>query len=78
MCGVDVVAGMRCRTPDPRHVLCPARPPSVLLNGGAAAAVAGTGELTYLFSQHPEDENSFDNPRKVGGAGWSWDAVADT
>jgi hypothetical protein len=27
--------------------------------------VLGEGELVYLHSDHPEDENSFDSPTKV-------------
>lgn len=41
--------------------LCPA----VVLTGEGSDAVLGEGELVYLWSDHPEAENSFDTPTKV-------------
>lgn len=38
---------------------------AVLLTGAGAESVLSEGELVYLHSDHPEDENSFDNPHKV-------------
>jgi hypothetical protein len=40
---------------------------AVILHGGDAEAVSEDGQLLFLHSDHPEDENSFDNPMKVGG-----------
>lgn len=41
-------------------------PPAVLLHGASAASVMEEGELECLASDHPEEENSFDKPDKVG------------
>lgn len=52
----------RSRTPTPPH------PPAAQLaaiNLGPHVAVEGEGELHFLTAEHPEDENTFDNPTKV-------------
>jgi hypothetical protein len=38
---------------------------AVVLTGEGAESVLGKGELVFLSSDHPEDENSFDTPTKV-------------
>lgn len=38
---------------------------AVILSGPGAKSVLAEGELIYLHSDHPEDENSFDSPTKV-------------
>ena len=43
-----------------------------LVGLGPAEAVAAQGELIYLTSGHPEDENSFANPRKVRRCTMGW------
>ena len=47
---------------------------AVILSGQGGTTVLDEGELVFLHSDHPEDENSFDNPTKVGAA-LRWDAL---
>lgn len=49
---------------------------AVLLSGRDAASVAGEGEMVYLWSAHPEDENSFDNPTKIAPAAAAVDGLS--
>ena len=63
----------------PAPTSAPAAPPApaaaaaVTLGGAGGDSVLSEGELVYLWSEHPEDENSFDKPAQgtCGGAG-SW------
>ena len=56
--------GMHCRVRLDDGRLPPCRP-QVAVDLHGAGAVQGAGELIYLTSDHPEDENSFDNPDRV-------------
>lgn len=40
-------------------------PPTVSLAGAGSESVLSEGELVFLHSDHPEDENSFEEPSKV-------------
>ena len=55
---------LRRHRPLPPLLLPP--PAAVILSGQGGTTVLDEGELVYLHSDHPEDENSFDNPTKVG------------
>lgn len=43
-------------------------PTAVVLDGAGDASVAGQGHMTFLHSDHPEDENSFEQPTKASRA----------
>lgn len=40
------------------------------LTGTGADSVLSEGELVFLHSDHPEDENSFEEPNKVCAVRW--------
>lgn len=48
-----------CRRP------CSLSAPAVVLDGAGDASVGGQGHMTFLHSDHPEDENSFEQPTKA-------------
>ena len=49
----------------------------LLHRGGDAAGAQSEGELVFLTSPHPEDENSFANPTKVVPRAASVDGISD-
>ena len=49
----------------------------LLHSGGDAAGAQSAGELVFLTSGHPEDENSFDHPTKVVPRAASVDGISD-
>lgn len=48
---------------------------AVVLHGQDAASVMEEGEMVYLTSDHPEDENSFEHPDKVSPASSTVDGL---
>ncbi|KAL4859616.1 Alpha-L-arabinofuranosidase 1 [Chlorella vulgaris] len=49
---------------------------AVVLTGEGSDAVLGEGELVYLWSDHPEAENSFDTPTKIAPATATMDGLS--
>lgn len=48
------------------------------LTGAGAESILSEGELVFLASDHPEDENSFDEPKKVCAEGhWCSGSVSE-
>lgn len=49
----------------------------LLHSGGDTAGAQSAGELVFLTSGHPEDENSFAHPTKVAPRAASVDGLSD-
>ncbi|PRW58664.1 Alpha-L-arabinofuranosidase 1 isoform B [Chlorella sorokiniana] len=49
---------------------------AVTLSGTGSESILSEGELVFLYSDHPEDENSFDEPKKIAPSSAAMDGLS--